>query len=339
MRILVLRRALLGIGAAAILAGCGGAQPPTMAHSDQALARPQLGRHYWLYVVNKAGNTVTAYHWRGSKAILSIKQLSPSAIAFGDRGRIFVATDTQPGSVGVYGMRHGESKGTITKGIDGPKVLVADRAFLFVANSSSSGSYVSAYRQRDLTLLRTFDKTTDGITAMATDNQGYLYVASTKYIRVYTRIGKLLRTITKGITCPGSLAFDNSDYLYVANYIAGATNCSGKITVYEFGFTRLIRVISKGLAGPVAMTFEGTNELWVANNLNNTVTAYSQRQAPDFVFSTGISAPTGVAILYYLYVSSNGSGNGWLTVYKVPQKSPLKTITDKIDGPVAIELR
>lgn len=330
------------LAAITTFAGCSASQVPgTNAIPQDASSDVRGGRHEWLYTLNMGGNDVTAYHNRGSKVVVTIPQAAPAAMTFGEFGRIFIATDGAPGFVGVYGMRHGDAKGKITDGIDGPMALVTAGAFLFVGNSNASGSYVSAYRQRDLQRQRFFDRTTGPITGLAVDSRGDVYVANMSVVRVFTQTGKLVRTVSKGITCAGAMIFDSGGQLYVANYVNGAPHCRSNITVYDVGTNKLRRIFSQGLAGPVAMTFEDTQELWVANSLNNTVAAYSESgKGPDRIISKGISSPTGVAITIFgtLFVSSAGSGTGWISVYDPGDTAPFRTITDGVNDPIGLEL-
>lgn len=323
---------------AQVVAGHVSFSPPGAA---ERAASPDGGRHDRLWVTNFAGNNVAAYPMSGGKPVVAISQTNPAAVAFGNFGRVFVATAGAQGVVKIYGTHHGNPKGEITDGVSNPSALATNRFFLFVANSTASGSYVNAYRQHDLKLVRTFARSAAPITNLAVDDRNELYVATLTSVGVYSGTGRLLRTLGKGMTCAGALAFDQSDNLYVANYVSGAPNCKGDITIYQYGFTRLTGRITKGLAGPVAMTFENTQSLWVANNLNDTVSEYGESSRDPFrIISTGVKKPTGVAIsiLGELFVASAGSGEGWISVYKAGQMTPGRKITDGIDDPRAIEL-
>jgi DNA-binding beta-propeller fold protein YncE len=292
-----------------------------------------------LYVANVYDDSVTEYQIDGSSPSLEISQSEPLRLALHAKS-LFVATDTNPGLVGVYDAATGKSQKRITDHIDGPRGLAFGGDDLYVANSSGSGNYVSIYQPPRWKLAGTFDNSTNGLSTIASDAKGNLYAAHTRYINVYAPGGtRLLRTISEGVSCPNALAFDDAGFLYVANFIGNVSFCSGKVVIYAPGKTKAHATLFNGLDGPVAMAFDGAQNLYVANQVNGTVSEFAPSKRRPFLIRKlfgSNSNPEAIAVTSAGELFA-GFDNG-IAVFDSGQKKPSRIITDGIEGPAAILL-
>jgi hypothetical protein len=143
----------------------------------------------------------------------------------------------------------------------------------------------------------------DILHALMFDSSGNLYAAVAQgEIKVYAPNGTLpMRTITEGVSDPFALAFDANGNLYVLN--------NKSVTVYSPGATHPMRTITKGVvgaympgAGP-AMALDDSGKVYVANAATRTP-------------------------------ASDGS----VTVYSASKNSPIRTVVQGVDNPVAIAI-
>ena len=125
------------------------------------------------------------------------------------------------------------------------------------------------------------------------DAAGNVWVANSgsSTVTVLAQSGAVVRTLSgNGLSSPAAVAIDVNGSGFVAN--RGASSVSG--------FT------SKGVAlsgspfavgaGPTALAFDGGGFLWVANSAGNSVSELNGAGTPVQTISTGVAAPTAVAI-------------------------------------------
>ena len=159
-----------------------------------------------------------------------------------------------------------------------------------------------------------------------------------------------VRQITSGISGPASLAFDPSGKLYVANASAGS------VTVYNPGAAKPSYAITSGASSAGELRI-AAGDLFLLNcsggcpsTAAGSVSIYALgRASPKYVITNGVSAPSAIAVdpsgLVYVAncptkncADGNGVFGGNVTVYSPGHTSPTYTITNGIDGPVALAI-
>jgi sugar lactone lactonase YvrE len=337
---------------AALLAGCGGSQQPTIgapgvvpqsAAQMVAPSFPATGAN--LYVVNGIGPSVTVYAHGRKRLLRTISQgiNNPDALAFDSSGNLYVANNgctfssckpIAPPTVTVYAPGSTMVLRTIKKGVDNPAALVFDGAGnLYVANYGCPASScrhvlpstVAVYAPGSTKTLRTIRTAVDQPFALTFDGSGNLYVANygLNTVTVYGPGGtKVLRTIKKGVDRPDALAFDGSGNLYVANYPCRFASCrsmASSVTVYAPDSNKVLRTISRGVASPLALAFDPSGNLYVANNSFGYVTVYAPGSTKVLrTIKKGVVVPTALAFdaSDNLYVGNRGCGPSSCSGYK-----------------------
>ena len=252
MKRIIIGRIALSIGAAALLAGCGGSQPPigapgAMPQGVTQIVAPSLpATSANLYVVNGIGPSVTVYA-RGHKTLLqTISQgiNNPDALAFDSYGNLYVANDGCTFSS--------------CKPIAPPTVTVYPPGSTKVLRTIKRGNGQSSRRPRIRRISQSQTLQTTGV------RLSLMSACRTVYgHRLRPNPGQheelLANHHEKGGANPFALAFDGSGNLYVANYDENA------VTVYAPGSTKVLRTIEKGVERPDALAFDGSSNLYVAN--------------------------------------------------------------------------
>jgi DNA-binding beta-propeller fold protein YncE len=333
-----LNRYALTIGAAsALLAGCGGSQPPISAPGavpqispvipqaarGKSRMLPEVKRRAtvsrrplnlvadYLFVANEDGNhkrgSISIYRTDGLQPVRKLRQSikRPIGLALDEHGNVYVADSR---AVTVFEAGTGKLLERITDGISSPEALAFDSSgHLYVANFAVEFSSITVYAPGMRHVLRTITEGIDGPDAMAFDSAGNLYVANfgptagsqTGTVTEYAADSvKLRRTITAGIVRPSCLLFDASGRLYVSS--GPNFTGHGAITVYSPRKLHLLRTITNGLVLPIGLAFDKNGELYVAN----------------------------------AFAGSQHTGS--VVVYPRGKSTPAKTITSGIDGPTAI---
>ena len=295
-----LSRFALGVcAAAAMLAGCGGSQPPigapgatlqalaTGANHSESRTVAEANRNDLLYVANfDAGNgtgDITVYRADG-KNPAPIQTISdglnaPQGDCLDSHGNLYVTNEPSNGAgwVAEYAFGKGRPSKTITDGITTPGYCAIDnKGNLWVTNIGGPN---------------------------ATE---YLYGSKTPHT-----------VITKDMTFPVGVAIDSSDNLYVANRLRSG----GNVVVYAPGGKTPSRTITDGVTSPVAIAIDASGILYVTNIVEANVEEYLPDEGQPFkTITQGIPTPEGVAVnkTGRLYVA-NGAGVNNLVVEFAPE--------------------
>jgi sugar lactone lactonase YvrE len=272
--------------AAAMLAGCGGSQPPigapgTVAKGSQSreiLKPSSLTPTYkvsgpLLYVANYGLNaaplTIYDANANNPKPIATISKdiYNSRGVCIDGSGTLYVTNSGNSGTGWVSEYAPGQTKPLrmITKGIDYPGYCALDASGdLWVANIG--GDDVTEYL-KDST--QPHSTITTGLTypiGIAIDHEGNLYVSNyrpytAQNIQVYAPGAKSpSRTITDGVTSPDGIAVDAHDTLYVTTVAA-----QGQIEEYRFGQSKPYRTITDELSFPADVVVSKKGWLYVAN--------------------------------------------------------------------------
>jgi serine/threonine protein kinase, bacterial len=216
MKSLDFSRCALSCVALAILAGCGGSQPPIGAPGAMPQSRIAARSHNdyditgpLLYVTNIIYNEVTVYH-------ASAKDPAPIA--------------------------------TVSQGLNGPAgVCVDNRGTLYVTNEpASNGGWVAEYQLGKTTPSERITKGIDGAAYCAIDSRGNLWLTNIggRNVTEYLYGSKRPHTaITKDLSYPTGIAIDSSDNLYVSNRL----RTGGDVVVFPHGSKTPSRIITDGV--------------------------------------------------------------------------------------------
>jgi hypothetical protein len=310
--------------AVAMLAGCGGSQPPIGApvampqsravamHAERGgswmLPEAKAGPTYQttgplLYVTNFTYNTVTVYH-ANARNLAPIATISdglnvPSGDCLDSLGTLYVTNEpiSGPGWVSEYPLGKTTPSKVVTNGMNTPGNCAIDsKGNLWVTNIG--GPNVTEYLFGSK---KPAAKITKGLVypvGIAIDHFGNLYVSNrlSEYsgnVVVYLPGSKSpARTITDGVASPVGIAVDSTGALYVTNIV------ENNVEEYRSGRSHPYRMITQAMNGPTAVTVNKKGWLYVANYGNNIVVEFppgpttpSRRQ-----ISKGVYTPEGVAL-------------------------------------------
>jgi hypothetical protein len=310
------RYALSSSMAAAMLAGCGGSQPPIGAPGAMTFQASELGRARessgykvtapLLYVTNysAAYNNVTVYSANAKDpaplATISDSVDTPSGDCIDGQGTLYV-TNQPPSSGGwisEYPLGKTAPSKVIKSGVNTPAFCAIDaKGNLWVTNLGLDD--VAEYA-KGATKPRTL--ITNGLTfpvGIAIDQSDNLYVAngwdaSQQNVQVYAPGSKSpSRTITDGVTWPVGISVDSKGILYVAN--AAQDN----VEEYRSGQDDPFQTITKAMVHPVDVTVNRKGLLYVTNMGNNTVVEFPPGSLTPLKrqVSEGLYDPEGAA--YY----------------------------------------
>jgi ligand-binding sensor domain-containing protein len=203
--------------AAALLAGCGAADTPTVGSLAPALTaeRSATSSQRSLYVLYQGVNTLVEYSHDGTQVLRKITHgiHGPKSLAIDSQGAIYIGNSTDPKRGGVNVYLPGKLSPTTNIKTDGRPSLALDAdGNVYVAAKRSVGVYGNYGK----TLLRTIN-TTKYLYNIALDSSGNLYVGTGGGINVY-QAGqtKLSRTIP--LRYAFYLAVDRTDNLYAVAY-------------------------------------------------------------------------------------------------------------------------
>ncbi|MGA7201590.1 MAG: hypothetical protein WBX26_07160 [Candidatus Cybelea sp.] len=331
------RYALTSCVAAAMLAACGGSQPPIGAPG----AMPQT-----LAIATHAGHGKS---WMQERPALPIA--SNAASASKSKGYkatpplLYVANSTPTDNdLRIYhlGAKDPAPLATITDGIEGPNGDCIDGAgTLYVTNDPASGpGWVSEYPLGETVLSKIIK---DGINTpayCAVDAKGSLWVTNAglndavEYLRGST---KPHLKITSGLHYPLGVAIDQSGILYVAN---GEPGGQQSIEVYSPGGTSPSRTITNGITFPGGIAVDSSGTLYVTNISQNNVVEYrSGEDSPFQMITESMHNPEGVIVNKkgVLYVANSQSENSSVAEFRLGSLQPMKRqITNGLFNPVGV---
>jgi len=291
VQILVFARYALSCVAIALLAACGGSQPPistpnVLQNSSQSreIVKPRL-------------------------AVPTYKVSGPL---------IFVAnTDLTLTPMGIYPANTNNPKpiATISKEINNPIGACIDGAgTLYVPNYPNSGTgWISEYALGRTKPVRVITKGIDYPAYCAIDASGNLWVTNIGGVDVVEYLEgstKPHATITKGLTYPIGIAIDHKGNLYVSNY----RPYSGQnIQVYAPGSKSPSRTITDGVSFPEGIAIDAHDSLYVTTSApQGQIEEYRSGQSKPFrTLTDKLSYPEGIVV----------GRNGWLYVANAGQYS------------------
>lgn len=302
------RYALTCCVAAAMLAGCGGSQPPmpvpgTMPQSPRFTMPVDSAQ--LLYVSEYTSNTVLVYDARAKnpepKESITIGVNEPSGDCVDGEGTLYVTN--YAGWVSEYPKGKRRPSRIIRRGMGSPAFCAIDSG----GNLWVTDSYVERYYRRSGPCLteykqgskKPFTIITRGLInpiGVAIDSAGNIYVAnrigSSGNVVVYLPGKKTpARTITDGVTSPVGIGVDANGTLYVTNIT------ENNVEKYQAGASDPYATITQGLNEPVAVTLNQQGWLYVANAGNSTIAEFPPGSVKPSKrkISKGLHVPQGLA--------------------------------------------
>jgi DNA-binding beta-propeller fold protein YncE len=301
-------RALSICALPAMLAGCGGSQPPISAPGaipeSLGFTAPPDSRQL-LYVTEYTRNTVLVYDARAKnpepKESITIGVNEPSRDCFDGAGTLYVTN--YAGWVSEYPRGKRRPSRIIRRGMGNPAFCSIDSGGnLWVTDAyveryyRRSGPCITEYKQGSK---KPFTIITRGLTnpiGIAIDSAGNIYVAnrtgSSGNVVVYLPGKKTpTRTITDGVTSPVGIGVDANGTLYVTNIV------ENDVEKYQMGASDPYETITQGLNEPVAVTLNQQGWLYVANAGNSTIAEFSPGSVKPSKrqISKELYAPQGLA--------------------------------------------
>ena len=284
----LIRYSLCSCVASAMLAGCGGSQPPigapgTMPQSRTIATQAKHSGSWMLPEYKVSGPLLYAVNSDGFNTYVSIydpKTNDPSPMAvitkdlsepFGDcidgDGTLYVTND--PGSslgwVSEYALGKTKPLRLITEGVNIPGTCAIDgQGSLWVANVG--GPTVTEYLKGSTKLHATLKNGLTYPNSVSIDHTGNIYVGNlepygTSNVQVFPPGSKSpSRTITDGVTWPVGTAVDAKGTLYMTNEYPPCN-----IEEYLAGQSEPHRTITTHINGPTDVTFSKNGWMYVAN--------------------------------------------------------------------------
>jgi DNA-binding beta-propeller fold protein YncE len=263
MRIRLLRHALSGCIAAALLGGCAAPQSAIgVPGATSSVAVSTRNKHLhsaekgpFLYV---AGELISMYALGSSEPLHSTNKYGGYFIALDGRGDLCASNDniTLP-QIYAFDARSLKFEGVWNGNGVGP--IVANRwGYLY---GTDGRVHTSAYSPGCTHRIGTIPNCRCG--PLAFDRSGNLY-AGEGAIRIYAPTDKtwhvkLSRAISDGIDGPGALVIAPSQELFVAN------SGNSSVSVFAQGGSQPIRRITNGVNTPAALAVDSTGRLYVAS--------------------------------------------------------------------------
>src|SRR5580692_420620 len=289
--------ALISCAAVAMLAGCGGSQPPIGAPgattgNAQGLLPATLGA----FGSSHSGSTY--------KVI---------------KGLLFVAlpdSSSKYEGVKVYDAREGNPKPIvdITDDVDeAQSVCIDGNRTLYVMNGNGGGGWISEYSLGSTSPSNMITQGVNGPTFCAIDSKGNLWVTNRGSVNVTeylhgTSVPNVV--ITDGLTYPIGIAIDHAGNLYVANH-EGSSDAN--VQVYRRGHTSPSRTITDGVQWPVGIGVDAAGTLYVTNLIPGNLEEYRFGSGkPYHTITQEMNGPAAVTFSPsgWMYVSNFGVQGG-----------------------------
>ncbi len=286
MKSLDFRGCALSCGAAAaLLAGCGGSQPP--------IGEPTV--------------------WQTSVGSQSREVAKPSSVIPGYKATaplLYVSNDGEAHDVTVY---RADSKDpspieTISRGLEIPGGICLDgQGTLYVVDTHG---WVNEYSAGKAKLSKVITKGLISPVFCAIDSKGNLWVADaggpniTEFLKGST---KPHTVITKDLVYPVGIAIDHAGNIYVSN--GGLSDPNPNVVVYSPGSKSPARIITNGATWPVGIAVDENGTLYVANLKQNNVEEYlSGQNYPYQTITDSLDEPSAVTVNKqgWLYVTNFG---------------------------------
>lgn len=320
MKNLSLRRYALSAGVAvALLAGCGGSQPPIVAPDAMPQAAGPLSRSFQPSLSNRIAMHVAAPI--PSRAVRD-QVVGPDAYKV-SRPLLYVV-DWIKSKVQIYDAiaQNPSPIATIHRGVNEPFGACIDASgTLYVANSLG---WVSEYH---LGHAREFMRITKGVgepDACAIDAKGNMWLANLnghieKYKKGSTSPSEV---ISHDVTDPVGIALDHSGNIYVSN---GVTKHRANVEIYAPGSDRPTRTITDGITSPAGITVDAQGTLYVTNVDQNNVEEYLSGQShPYQAITQGLNYPDVVTVNKKGRLYVGNFGNGVILEFAPGSLTPLK---------------
>jgi len=268
------RYALCSCVAVAMLAGCGGSQPPIGAPgAPGAVAQSPA-------IATRADGAASYAH---TTALLYVANWSPSTV------QVYDAKVNNPSPIA-----------TITNGVDSPTDACIDAAgTLYIVNEPVTGyGSISEYAPGSAKPFAIITNGIDSPAACAIDAEGNLWETNfgagnvTEYLKGTEKPHEI---ITKGLVTPNGIAIDHAGNLYVADGPSRYT--PNNVQVYSAGSKSPIRTITDGVTSPVGITVDESATLYITNIRENNVEEYrAGRSRPYQTITASMNGPAGVTV-------------------------------------------
>jgi hypothetical protein len=297
------RYALSACVSVAMLAGCGGSQPPIGAPG----AMPQSSQSR---EIGKPASVMPTYKVSGPLLLVANLDLNLTPLA------IYNAKVDNPKPIA-----------TISKDIDNSLGDCVDAdGTLYVTNYPNNGTgWVSEYALGRTNLLRVITKGISEPAFCTIDASGNLWVTNpglddvAEYLKGST---KTHATITTGLVYPTGIAIDHAGNLYVANFEPYGTS---NIQVYAPGSESPSRTITDGVTSPLGIAVDAHDTLYVTTDyLPSNVEEYRSGQSTPYrTITDKLSYPAGVVVGKngWLYVANDGQYSDEMAVLEFPPGS------------------
>ncbi len=316
------RRALVGVAALVLVAGCSSSSNSLTPGSSSSLTSQSIH-------VPPGMRLVPSPEVVGPVFVPLHPQPRNLAHVWPDKKhhhkQVLFSADESTNEVLMYNPKkvNPSPSGSITTGIDVPFGLAVDKSStLYVANIS--GNTVTVYPKGQTSPSLTISTGIDGPYGVGVDSAGNVFVSNlnNNTITGY-KAGQTSPYETISFSSEGQavgLNVDGNDNVWVA--------CDTTNAVYEIpkGSSTPKNANLSGLNGPIGVSFGPSDVMYVSNFGANNVQVYAYgTTTPMQTISTGISGPTqnGVTHSGYLFQSDQGL---YVVGYKPGQTSPFSTL-------------
>ncbi|MGC1380273.1 MAG: NHL repeat-containing protein [Candidatus Baltobacteraceae bacterium] len=262
----------------AMLAGCGGSQPPVDAPGAM-LSQSDAGvQPHRIYVSTNPGYAILTYRLDGEQTQptisgvtnpwgLAVRNRKLYAVDYCNPSRCYVGS----GEILAFTITGASTKPTIS-GLSGPKGIAVDaHGKIYVTNECKPTTCKGRGR------VTTYDSAgnpsfpTIAIQqprGVAVDDRGRISVTALDTLTTYLPNGHRTPPTIKGLSGPAGVAVDRNGKIYIVNQ---GTNT---VMTYTPGGKRTAPTISDGLSSPYFLAIGDDGRIYVTNAGNSTVTTY-----------------------------------------------------------------